>query len=238
MIAPTLTRLRRLVRHDSALSFGARALFEDVCELSQRDGFCCAENAHFADAFGVSDRAVRGWISDLIDAGYLRRTLGGGTRRLVPIVGLSEPETDKRNETSAPRKNGSVPRKESSETPKTERERGGSSVPVPSINNPPEGDKSARTREGSDSDSSSAGPAIEEVLTRAAMSGVPADRATEFFWFYEAQDWVTSGAHPQPITNWVAKLMQWNLSQSRYTRSGGKPEPAKMGTTRNLAELI
>jgi hypothetical protein len=80
--------VRKAARHDNRLPAQARLLFEDVCDLSQRDGFCNAGQDHFAKRYGASDRSVRNWEHKLEELGYLSIERGEGNdgrrRRLVP----------------------------------------------------------------------------------------------------------------------------------------------------------
>src|SRR5690606_22661816 len=77
---------------------------------------------------------------------------------------------------------------------------GHSASDTKSIYIPPEGGEArareARTREGALPRHAANGftpPALDTVLTRAKMCGVPADQAEEFFWHYEAEGWLVNG---------------------------------------------
>lgn len=76
--------IRKRARHDETLSHQARHLFEDVCELAERDGFCQAGDKHFAEAYGTSRRTVRRWVAELKAAGYIAVEGRTNSRTITP----------------------------------------------------------------------------------------------------------------------------------------------------------
>lgn len=92
---PDYKALRRKVRHDLSLSPQARILFEDVCDLSEKEGACKAGDGHFAKVYDTSRRTVRRWMNELREAGFI--AVEGATRNRK--VRPSEPGAEAPGET-------------------------------------------------------------------------------------------------------------------------------------------
>lgn len=83
-----LMRLARDVRKQIGITYGARCLFTDICELAVEHGHCRATPKYFADderGYGVDARTIRRWINELIGAGVLRRGSKNGQYALFPL---------------------------------------------------------------------------------------------------------------------------------------------------------
>lgn len=63
------------VRYDERLPMGARFLYGEITALCNERGYCWASNKYFAELYKVTDRTIRGWISSLIDTGYIESDL-------------------------------------------------------------------------------------------------------------------------------------------------------------------
>jgi len=59
------------VRYDKDLIPHARLLYAEISALANKDGYCWATNAHFAELYGVSERAIQNWLSKLSKKGYV-----------------------------------------------------------------------------------------------------------------------------------------------------------------------
>ena len=59
------------VRYDKELSPQAKLLFSELTILCDKEGFCWATNAYFADLYGVDKITVSRWISQLKKRGYI-----------------------------------------------------------------------------------------------------------------------------------------------------------------------
>lgn len=59
------------VRYDKDLSPRAIILYSEISALTQKTGVCWATNKYFAELYGVSDRAVKDWIKQLVEKGYI-----------------------------------------------------------------------------------------------------------------------------------------------------------------------
>jgi hypothetical protein len=60
------------VRYCSELSPAAKLMYSEITALCNVRGYCWAGNDYFASLYGVTHRAVRGWVSSLAAAGFIR----------------------------------------------------------------------------------------------------------------------------------------------------------------------
>ena len=64
-----------------------KLIFVEIYALDREFG-CVANNAHFADMFGLKERMVRGWIKSLKDKGLVEVTLDKAKdTRTIHVVG-------------------------------------------------------------------------------------------------------------------------------------------------------
>lgn len=59
------------VRYDNRLKPNAKLLYGEITSLTQRDGFCWADNSYFADLYSVDPVTISRWISQLSEYGYI-----------------------------------------------------------------------------------------------------------------------------------------------------------------------
>lgn len=59
------------VRYDENLSDRAKLLYGEITALSNKEGYCWATNAHFAELFKVSKKSISRNIQELVDRGYI-----------------------------------------------------------------------------------------------------------------------------------------------------------------------
>lgn len=59
------------VRYDSELRPMAKILYAEISSLCNKDGYCWATNAYFADLYGVGEKTVSEWINQLKAKGYV-----------------------------------------------------------------------------------------------------------------------------------------------------------------------
>ena len=63
------------VRYDKDLVPNAKLLYGEITALCNEKGYCCATNQYFAELYNVSDRTIKNWISQLVDKGYIQRSV-------------------------------------------------------------------------------------------------------------------------------------------------------------------
>jgi DnaD/phage-associated family protein len=59
------------VRYDKDLSANAKLLYGEITCLCNKEGYCWATNAYFANLYNVSKITVSRWITQLKDKGYI-----------------------------------------------------------------------------------------------------------------------------------------------------------------------
>lgn len=60
------------VRYDQELPPNAKLLYGEITALVDKRGYCYAQNAYFAELFGLTDRSVSRLLATLVERGYLR----------------------------------------------------------------------------------------------------------------------------------------------------------------------
>lgn len=81
------------VRYDKDLSANEKLMYSEITALCDKTGECWATNKYFADLYGVSDRTVRSWISNLVDKGYVQSYMNeDGNERRLRIVSAPQDE--------------------------------------------------------------------------------------------------------------------------------------------------
>lgn len=78
------------VRYDKELKANEKLLFSEITALSNRNGYCHANNNYFANLYNVSKTSISNWINHLKERGYLKvEMIKEGKeikeRRLFPI---------------------------------------------------------------------------------------------------------------------------------------------------------
>lgn len=63
------------VRYDKDLAPNAKLLYGEITALCNEKGYCWATNQYFAELYNVSDRTIKNWISQLVDKGYIQRSV-------------------------------------------------------------------------------------------------------------------------------------------------------------------
>lgn len=59
------------VRYDDRLTPNAKLLYGEITALSNKEGYCWAGNAYFANLYGVTKTSISTWIGNLKDCGYI-----------------------------------------------------------------------------------------------------------------------------------------------------------------------
>jgi hypothetical protein len=75
------------VRYDNRLKANAKLLYGEITSLTQRDGYCWADNSYFADLYHVDHKTISRWISQLFEYGYIDVELlkSQGNKRKITI---------------------------------------------------------------------------------------------------------------------------------------------------------
>lgn len=78
------------VRYDNELKSNEKLLFSEITALSNKNGYCHANNNYFATLYSVSKTSISNWINHLKERGYLKvEMIKDGKeikeRRLFPI---------------------------------------------------------------------------------------------------------------------------------------------------------
>lgn len=78
------------VRYDNELKANEKLLFSEITALSNKSGYCHANNNYFAKLYSVSKTSISNWINHLKKKGYLKVTMIKNgkeikERRLFPI---------------------------------------------------------------------------------------------------------------------------------------------------------
>ena len=63
------------VRYDKSLKDKAKLLYGEITALSNKDGYCYANNKYFADLYQVNIRTIKDLIKSLIDRGYIKSVI-------------------------------------------------------------------------------------------------------------------------------------------------------------------
>lgn len=63
------------VRYDKKLSPAAKVLYAEITSLTNKTGFCFAQNKYFEDLYKVSKQTINNWLKQLEEFGYINRHL-------------------------------------------------------------------------------------------------------------------------------------------------------------------
>lgn len=79
------------VRYDKRLKPNAKLLYGEITSLTNKEGYCWAENSYFAELFEVSSETISRWISQLANYGYIDVELlqNLGNKRKIVIKNCS-----------------------------------------------------------------------------------------------------------------------------------------------------
>ena len=63
------------VRYDKRLNSTAKLLYGEITCLATKEGYCWATNKYFSELYEVSDDTIRRYLTQLEEAGYIRRVM-------------------------------------------------------------------------------------------------------------------------------------------------------------------
>lgn len=86
--------LPMFVRHAKNLSANAKLLYGEIHGLCHTQPYCTESNKYFAELYGVSERSITKWITELVESEFVRRNVITNPktsevieRRLFPLRG-------------------------------------------------------------------------------------------------------------------------------------------------------
>lgn len=172
------------VRYDETLTANAKLLYGEITALCQKEGYCWASNAYFAELYGVSNGTVSRWIGQLEAAGHIssevirdeNKAVAG---RRILLRGLSKM---------------SIPSPQNCE--------------YPSPQNCEDNTTSDNTTRRKEREWRFAPPTREEVESYARekdYNGFPVDR---FIAYYESNGWMVGRSK---MKSWKASMTNWWL---------------------------
>jgi hypothetical protein len=207
--------IRQQVRHDTDISMSASCIFEDICDLHQRDA-CYATDEHFAEQYGVHEKTAARWRRELQTHGYLRREPDGDQVLLIPnhkIMGEEENRGDHENAVQE--------QKDGHRTESFEQNRGETTNSSPQNRGPqrdkytPEGCGSARAREVDIEENTEAPVSMERAIEIGEMIGVSERLSREWWLYYDEKGW------PKEVKKVSSALRRWKMNDSKYDSGGG-----------------
>lgn len=81
-----------IVRYDKDISPSAKLLFAEITALSNKEGYCWANNQYFANLYETTTRTIQRQLNQLEDKGYIRKVQEDDKRKLyVGATNMSEP---------------------------------------------------------------------------------------------------------------------------------------------------
>lgn len=74
-----------IVRYDKELSPLARLMYGEIAALSNKEGYCWANNSYFAELYNVTKETVSRWLAQLEKKKYIKTTLiyKNGTKQII-----------------------------------------------------------------------------------------------------------------------------------------------------------
>lgn len=109
----------------SKIPSSAKLLYGELTALAQKQGFCFASNAYFAELYGVEPTTVSGWLRSLYESGFIKVQVdkkAGNKRRIY----IADPLREIQNTSS-----------EKSEDPSSEKSEDNNTSIINTNNNPP-----------------------------------------------------------------------------------------------------
>jgi hypothetical protein len=193
------------VRYHKELSFAAKVMFTEFTALCEREGYCWASNAYFAELYGKDANTISEWVNSLRRAGFIEVEIfpeKGNLRRITPLV-------DKR---------GRYPEKDGEGYP----EKDGADIKenITSVNT-----KKDREEAKASKAKQFQKPLVEEVAEYAEEIDLDGSEVRAFMDHHEARGWMLGSAK---MKDWRAALRTWQRNAKKFApriaqRTG--PEP-------------
>lgn len=199
------------VRYDSRLSANEKLLYGEITALANKDGYCWASNAYFAELYGVTVSTVSEWISDLQRAGYVRVSVdrkAGNTRKIFITSGKAEDPLREKPKTYS--ENPEDPSSGKAEDNNTRYNKYNNN-----INNIKREGTTATDKPSHTLNKRFVKPTVEKVSAYCQERANGIDPQT-FIDFYEAKGWRIG---KEPMRDWQAAIRTWERRQM----SEGRP---------------
>ena len=71
------------IRYDKDLKPNEKLLYGEISALSNKNGYCNAGNAYFAELYGVHKKTISEWVTRLKDKGYVEVELVYEDKKIV-----------------------------------------------------------------------------------------------------------------------------------------------------------
>jgi len=78
--------LPAFVRYSKEVCPSSKLLYTELTALTNKEGYCYANNGYFAELYGVSEKSISNWIKELDTAGFIRSEVtknSSGTYRKI-----------------------------------------------------------------------------------------------------------------------------------------------------------
>lgn len=73
------------VRYDKRLKPNAKLLYGEITSLTNKEGYCWADNTYFANLFEVSNETISRWVSQLVKYGYIHVEILDFNKRKITL---------------------------------------------------------------------------------------------------------------------------------------------------------
>jgi hypothetical protein len=180
------------VRYDNRLSAKEKLLYAEITALSNKEGYCWANNTYFANLYNASNRTIITCINNLVDLGYVDRKL---------IHKKNSKEVERR--LLYPRKEISLPSEENFTTPSEENFT----------------DNNTSTNTINEYISKKSSPPTLEDIEQYVADRKSSVNPKMFFDYYSANNWKDS--NNKPVKNWKLKLITWEMRERKKESSCG-----------------
>ena len=78
------------VRYDKKLSPNAKLLYGEITALCNKEGYCWASNAYFAELYDVANGTISEWVRQLKSCGYISYEIERNNLRKIFLVVMTE----------------------------------------------------------------------------------------------------------------------------------------------------
>jgi len=199
----SLQKLRRAVRHDNDISMSASCMFEDICDMHEKNG-CWATDEHFAEQYGVHTETAARWRRELQCNGYLQRVQRGDEVHLMPNNKIIAEQQNDCQATDSSSQNDCSKTNSAQQNRGTQRDK-----------YTPEGCEGAPAREVDVEENTDAPVSMERAIEIGEMVGVTERLCREWWLYYDEKGW------PKDVKKVSSALRRWKMNDSKFDTGGG-----------------